>query len=114
MRAPSQFGPKSIRLGTYELEEDAARAYDKVARILGRSGLNFPNSDALEIHGPRSEGADKGVAAAVEAARAFVAKAAQKVRPRVRYGERRIRPVRTSRWFGYKINKTLDRLGPLH
>ena len=73
MRAPSQFGGKSIRLGTYELEEDAARAYDKVARILGRSGLNFPNSDALEIHGLRSKGADKAVAAAVEAARNFVA-----------------------------------------
>ena len=60
-------------LGTYELEEDAARACDKVARILGRSDLKFPNSDALEIHGPRSEGADKAVAAAVEDARTFVA-----------------------------------------
>ena len=40
-----------------------------MARILGRSGLNFPNSDALEIHGWRSEGADEAVAAAVEAAR---------------------------------------------
>ena len=44
-----------------------------MARILGRSGLNFPNSDALEITGPRSEGADKAVAGAVEAARSFVA-----------------------------------------
>ena len=44
-----------------------------MARILGRSGLNFPNSDALEITGPRSEGADKAVAAAVEAAGSFVA-----------------------------------------
>ena len=60
-------------LGTYKLEEDAARARDKVARILGRSGLNFPNSDALEIHGPRSAGADRTVAAAVEDARAFMA-----------------------------------------
>ena len=44
-----------------------------MARILGRSCLNFPNSDALEIHGWRSEGADEAVAAAVEDARAFVA-----------------------------------------
>jgi len=60
-------------LGTYELEEDAARAFDKVARVLGRSDLNFPNSDALEIHGPRSEGADKAVAAVIDHARTFVA-----------------------------------------
>ena len=69
----SQFGGKDRALGTYEFEEDAARAFDKVARILGRSDLNFPNSDALEIHGSMSEGADKAVAAAVEDARAFVA-----------------------------------------
>ena len=60
-------------LGTYKLEEDAARAFDKVARVLGRSGLNFPNSDALKIHGWRSEGADEAVAAAVEDARVFMA-----------------------------------------
>ena len=70
---PSQFGNEKRRLGTYELKEDAARAYDQVAGILGRSDLNFPNSDTLEIKGPRSDGADKAVAAAVEAARAFVA-----------------------------------------
>ena len=44
-----------------------------MARALGRSDLNFPNSDTLEITGPRSEGADEAVAAAVEAAKAFVA-----------------------------------------
>ena len=44
-----------------------------MARILGRSGLNFPDSAALKIHGWRSEGADEAVAAAVEEARAFVA-----------------------------------------
>ena len=60
-------------LGTYELEEDAARAFDKVARILGRSDLNFPDSDALEIHGLRSEGADKAAAVGVGAARTFMA-----------------------------------------
>ena len=69
----SQFGNERRNLGTYELEEDAARAFDKVARILGRPALNFPNSDGLEISGPRSEGADDAVAAAVEAARTFVA-----------------------------------------
>ena len=61
-----------MRLGTYELEEDAARAHDKVARILGRS-LNFPKSDALDINGPRSKGADEAVKVAVEAAQKFVA-----------------------------------------
>ena len=61
-----------MRLGTYELEEDAARAHDKVARILGR-GVNFPKSDALDINGPRTEGADEAVAVAVEAAQKFVA-----------------------------------------
>ena len=70
----SQFGNKLRALGTYELQEDAARAYDKVARILGRlETLNFPNSDALEISGSRSKDADKAVAAGVEAARTFMA-----------------------------------------
>ena len=44
-----------------------------MARTLGHSGLNFQNSDELEIHGWRSEAADKAVAVAVEAAKAFVA-----------------------------------------
>ena len=74
----SQVRCRHRHLGTYELEEDAARAYDKVARILGRSDLNrldlnFPNSDGLEINGPRSEGADEALAAAVEDARTFAA-----------------------------------------
>ena len=34
---------------------------------------NFPDSNALVINGPRSEGADKAVAAAVEDANKFVA-----------------------------------------
>ena len=69
----SQVGTKFRALGTYELEEDAARVFDKVARILDRSDLNFPNSNAVEIRGPRSEGADKALAAAVEDARTFAA-----------------------------------------
>ena len=43
-----------------------------MARILGRSDLNFPNWDALEITDWRSEGADEAVAAAVEDARVFM------------------------------------------
>ena len=44
-----------------------------MARILGK-GLNFPvESYALEINGPRSEGADEAVTVAVEAAQKFVA-----------------------------------------
>ena len=69
----SQFDSEQRKLGTYTLEKDAARAHDKVARILGRRGLNFPNSDALERNGPRAEGADTAVAVAVEAAQKFVA-----------------------------------------
>ena len=64
-----QFGRK-VNLGTYELQEDAARAFDKVARILGRSDLNFPKSAVLEINGPRSKGADEAVAVTVTAANA--------------------------------------------
>ena len=67
-----QVDKHAMRLGTYELEEDAARTFDKVARILGR-GLNFPKSDALDINGSRTEGADEAVAVAVEAAQKFVA-----------------------------------------
>ena len=69
----SQFGNKVRHLGSYELEKDAARAFDKVVRILGRSELNLPNSDGLEITGWRSQGADKAVTAAVEAASTYVA-----------------------------------------
>ena len=58
-------------LGTYELEGDAARAYDKGAKILGTRVLNFPNSE-LDIEGPRSKGADRQVAVAIEAAKKSV------------------------------------------
>ena len=58
-------------LGTYELEEDAARVFDKVARILGKD-LNFPTSDTLDINGWRSERADEMVTAVVKEANEFV------------------------------------------
>ena len=62
----SQVGyAKQRNLGTYNLQEDAARAYDKVARILERPDLNLPKSDGLDINGPRSNGADESVAALV-------------------------------------------------
>ena len=62
---------KNRRLGTYDDEADAARAFDKVARVLGRP-LNFPEDDEWDIDGPRSEGADQAVTAAVEAAKTFL------------------------------------------
>ena len=58
-------------LGSYDDEADAARAFDRVARVLGRS-LNFPEDDESEIVGPRSEAADQAVATAVEAAKVFL------------------------------------------
>ena len=59
-------------LGYYDDEADAARAFDRVARVLGRL-LNFPEENESEIVGARSEGADQAVATAVEAAKMFVA-----------------------------------------
>ena len=58
-------------LGNYDDEADAARAFDRVARVLGRR-LNLPEDDESDIVGPRSEGADEAVAAAVEAAKTFL------------------------------------------
>jgi hypothetical protein len=58
-------------LGNYDDEADAARAFDRVARVLGRP-LNFPEDDESEIVGPRSEGADQAVTAAMEAAKTFL------------------------------------------
>ena len=54
------------------MEKDAARAYDKVASILGRP-LNFPNSKSVVIEGQTSEGADERVVEAVKAAKTLVA-----------------------------------------
>ena len=65
-----QIDGKKHRLGSYDDEADAARAFDRVARVLGRP-LNFPEENESEIVGPRSEGADQAVAAAVEAAKTF-------------------------------------------
>ena len=66
-----QIDGKTHYLGTNDDEADAARAFDRVARVLGRP-LNFPEDDESEIVGPRSEGADQAVATAVEAAKTFL------------------------------------------
>ena len=66
-----QIDGKKHYLGIYDDEADAARAFDRVARVLGRR-LNFPEDDESDIVGPRSEGADEAVAAAVEAAKTFL------------------------------------------
>ena len=58
-------------LGNYDDEANAARAYDRVARVLGRP-LNFPEENESQIVGLRSEGADQAVATAVEAAKTFL------------------------------------------
>ena len=66
-----QIDVKIHRLGTYDDEADAARAYDSVARVLGRP-LNFPEDDESQIVGPRSEAADQSVTAAMKAAKTFL------------------------------------------
>ena len=71
-----QIDGKICTLGTYDDEADAARAFDRVARVLGRP-LNFSGNDGVEVaEGPRSEGADQLVAHAVEAAEVFMDKQA--------------------------------------
>ena len=67
----SQIDRKNYCLGTYDDEADAARAFDRVASILGRP-LNFPEEDESEIVGPRTEGADQAVAEAAKAAETFM------------------------------------------
>ena len=66
-----QIDGKTHHLGTYDDEADAARAHDRVARVLGRR-LNFPEDDESDIVGPRSEGADQAVATAIKAAKTFL------------------------------------------
>ena len=65
-----QIDGKKRYLGSYDDEADAARAFDRIARVLGRP-LNFPEDDESEIVGPRSQGADRAVTTAMEAARTF-------------------------------------------
>ena len=67
--APRQIDGKTWRLGIYEHEEDTARAYDKVARALGKR-VNF--TEPGETKGQTSKGAEQRVADAVEAAKALV------------------------------------------
>ena len=66
-----QIDGKRRKLGNYDDEADAARAFDRVARVLGRP-LNFPEDDESDIVGPRSEGADQAVATAMETAKTFL------------------------------------------
>ena len=66
-----QINGKLHHLGTYDDEADAARAYDRVAGVLGRP-LNFSEDDESQIVGPRSEGADQAVATAMKAAKTFL------------------------------------------
>ena len=58
-------------LGNYHDEADAARAFDRLARVLCRP-LNFPEDDKSEIVGRRSEGADQAVVTSMEAAKTFL------------------------------------------
>ena len=67
-----QIDRKGYHLGLYDDEADAARAFDRVASVLGRP-LNFLEEDESETIGPRSEGADQAVAEAVKAAETFLA-----------------------------------------
>ena len=66
-----QIDGKKHHLGTYDDEADAARAFDRVARVLGRP-LNFSEDDESDIVGPRSEGADQAVTTAMEAAKTLL------------------------------------------
>ena len=66
-----QIDGKMRNLGHFDDEENAARAFDRLARVLGRP-LNFPEDDESDIVGPRSEGADQAVTAAMEAAKTFL------------------------------------------
>ena len=64
-----QMSGKSLPLGWYNVEEDAAAARDMVAKVLGFH-LNF--EIPRKITGQRSETADQRVADAIEEAKAFM------------------------------------------
>ena len=65
----TQVNHKKFNLGHYSLEADAAAARDVVAKVLAYP-LNL--TKPRKITGQRSEGADKLVTDAVEAANAFM------------------------------------------
>ena len=67
----AQIDGKDYHLGTYDDEADAARAFDRVASVLGRP-LNFLEEDESETIGPSSEGADQAVAKAIQAAETYM------------------------------------------
>ena len=66
-----QIDGKKYYLGSYDGEADAARAFDRVASVLGRP-RNFPEEDEPEVLGLSSKRADQAVAEAVKAAKTFV------------------------------------------
>ena len=84
-----QIDGKMRNLGSYDDEADAARAFDRVARVLYRP-LNFSgNPENKVVEGPRSEGADQSVANAVEAAKTFMDKrAAEKAKKVAEWAKR--------------------------
>jgi len=67
----SQIDGKIYHLGTYDDEADAARAFDRVASVLGRP-LNLPEENESELIGPSSVVADQAVSEAMKAAETFL------------------------------------------
>ena len=112
----SQIDGKMHSLGMYDDEADAARAFDRVASVLGRP-LNFSEEDESEIIGWSSKGADQAVAEAVQAAETFMgtckAKKAKRVAERAKKGEE-VQPkaegiARTQDLQARKLSRFLNR-----